>query len=308
MNRVPMYTSEEDDRLVNPTSPLYICVSPPNSGSGVPGGSPLVRSNCNAIYQRFPPTGRSRYHSWNVGSAFTTSNRCGAFPISQNYDRDLSDSLHRPSSLSPTAVADGGFRTNSMSPYSNMDSHPDHLVHRLRYISSVPVSPRMQDSFPGGSRRDLYRFRHSVMDPIAYKNRSLYDNVDPGILHDYADEDDISCFGKFGCGSSKIPTGHHQTKKYFCKGRTLPRYMKEKISPLFRIASRCTSASPATSVPLDDHSRSRSLTRSASPDDLQTLELDLGAAVVYIDVKKGKFVIVLYTRLPLFPAGFSIGS
>ena len=61
---------------------------------------------------------------------------------------------------------------------------------------------------------------------------------------------------------------------------------RRKISPLFKIASRHTSVSPVTSSVSDR----RSLTRSASSDDLQTLELDLGAAVLYIDVRKGKLL------------------
>ena len=122
------------------------------------------------------------------------------------------------------------------------------------------------------------------MDPVAYKNKSLYDNVDPSVLYDYADEadeDQMSCFGKIGCGSSKTSGG-----TTLVKGRTLPRFVKDKISPLFRIASRCTTASPVTSVSHED--LSRSLTRSASSDDLHTLEVDLGATVLYIDVRKGK--------------------
>ena len=297
MNRFPTYIptyTRKEDTLVNPASPLYICVSPPvyenNRGVGV-GLSSRRNISDSSSTRLFPPP-RSRYHSWYSGSPLTGRNTSDSYRLSSVPDEESSDVMYRSTSLSPSTSRGTRYRPTSFSPYGLKDLHTDQYVQRLRYISSAPTSPSIYQSLPGRSRKDLHNVKNSTtssysrMDPVSLKNRSLYDNVDPTILYDYADSDDTaSCFGNFGCGTRRVPASQRGTSPRR-KFETLPRYVKEKISPLFRIASRCTSASPVTSV--SDTSRRRSLARSASSDDLQTLELDLGAAVLYIDVRKGK--------------------
>ena len=300
MNRfptyIPTYTSKEDT-LVNPTSPLYICVSPPiDENRRVTGfGSSCRRNISDSSSTRLFPPPRSRYHSWYSGSPLTGRNTFDSYRLSSVPDEESSDVMYRSTSLSPSTSRGTRYRPTSFSPYGLKDHHPDHSVQRMRYISSAPTSPSIYQSLPGRSRKDLHNVKDSTtssysrMDPVSLKNRSLYNNVDPTILHDYADSDDtVSCFGNFGCGTRRNPAGQRGTSPRRKFG-TLPRYVKEKISPLFTIASRCTSASPVTSV--SDTNRRRALTRSASSDDLQTLELDLGAAVLYIDVRKGKTIL-----------------
>ena len=307
-NYIPTYTRKEDT-LVNPTSPLYVCVSPPmdenNRVSGV--GSVRRRNISDGSSARLYPPPRSRYHSWYSGSGILLSRRntSDSHRLSSIPDEEPSGVMYRSTSLSPSMSGETRYRPTSFSPYGLKDHHPDQFVQRLHYISSAPTSPSIHELIHRESnhresiqpsRKDLYNFRNSTassysrVDPVSFKNRSLYDNVDPTVLHDYADSDDTaSCFGTFGCGTRRAPAGQRGTSSRGKFG-TLPRYFKEKISPLFRIASRCTSASPVTSV--SDANRRRSLTRSASSDDLQTLELDLGAAVLYVDVRKGKTIVL----------------
>ena len=315
MNRFPPYIptyTRKEDTLVDPTSPLYICVSPPmDDNSRVSGvGSGRRRNISDGSSTRLFPPPRSRYHSWysgsgsaltgsflnGSGSALSGRNTSDSYRLSSIADEESSGVMYRSTSLSPSASRETRYRPTSFLPYGLKDHHPDHLVQRLRYVNSAPTSPSIHQSLPGRSRKDLYNVRSSTassysrMDPVSFKNRSLYDNVDPTVLHDYADSDDTaSCFGNFGCGTRRVPAGQRGTSPRRKFG-TLPRYFKEKISPLFRIASRCASASPVTSV--SDADRRRSLTRSASSDDLQTLEVDLGAAVLYIDVRKGKKIVL----------------
>ena len=306
MNRFPTYTCKEDT-LVNPTSPLYICVSPPvDENSRVSGIGSVRRGNISdGSSARLYPPPRSRYHSWYSGSPLRGSplsgsplngrNTSDSYRLSSIPDENSSGVMYRSTSLSPSTSRETRYRPTSFSPYGLKDQHPDLSVQRLRYLNSAPTSPSIHESIHR-SRKDLYNVRNSKassysrMDPVSFKNRSLYDNVDPTVLHDYADSDDTaSCLGTFGCGTRRVPTGQRGTSPRRKFG-TLPRYFKEKISPLFRIASRCTSASPVTSV--SDVDRRRSLTRSASSDNLQTLELDLGAAVLYIDVRKGNAIVL----------------
>ena len=161
MNRFPVNVPE-DDSLVSPTSPLYICVSPPQGTSetvvlGSPTGwnnsdalstrflppsrnntdvlstmfPPMGRNNTNSLFRRFPPAGRSRYHSWNPGNAYAIRNQTSGLPFPKNLDSDVPVSMCRSTSLSPVAPH-RGFRTTSVSPYERRGFQPDH---RFRYNS-----------------------------------------------------------------------------------------------------------------------------------------------------------------------------
>ena len=160
MNRFPTYIptyTREEDTLVNPASPLYICVSPPidenKRGAGV--GLSSRRSISDSSSTRLCPPPRSRYHSWYSGSPLTGRNTSDSYRLSSVPDEDSSDFMYRSTSLSPSTSRGTRYRPTSFSPYGLKDLHTDHYVQRLRYINSAPTSP---SDLPISSRKIQERF------------------------------------------------------------------------------------------------------------------------------------------------------
>ncbi len=157
----------------------------------------------------------------------------------------------------------------SWSP-SKRDNEMSPLLREVYCIENVPLTETKAS-----------RGTNPASDTDAYKNRSLYDNVDPAELEEFAEEEDISCFGRLGCGWRTFPRSARKS------GNRTSSSFSEMISPLQRIASQCPCKSKSGSLAVSHAESSRSLMRSASTDDMFLQHLEPCSAVWYTNVAEG---------------------
>ncbi len=163
----------------------------------------------------------------------------------------------------PQAASRRGQRASSLSP---------DVTRRPANATSLATAQQVPESASRVDDSGLNRHSVHVADAHAQKCRSLYDNVDPGLLHEYS-EKDVNCFGNFGCGLARysrfmLASGTNGGKS----PRLISKFVKEKISPLFRMATSCTSVS--SGLGLSKGRRADRSPRSTSVDDLHRLGTD----------------------------------